>query len=204
MKNHGVNTIPVCPSQRIVGVLYGAGVLLLLVVLAACTGTAPAPVIVEPVAPQVCPEPEPQACVPVVNVAEQAALQKLALANEWHDTKRYVSAFEAYEAVLAENVSPMVDAYALFGLVAMRLDRNSSTYDRESAGLTMHVLRQRAAGAKGTEASELAQLLMFSARAMVAADIDKDNVIVENRALRSELEQREDALKRLREVTLGR
>ena len=180
--------------------------LLLVVGLAACTSSAvsrPVDIVDNQAGGEQCSN-EPQICLPDVDLVEEAALRKLALANEWHNDKKYDSAFEAYEAVLAENASPLTDAYALFGLVSMRLDRNSESYGRETALMTMHVLEQRAEEALNGDAADVARLLLFSARTMIAADIDKDNVAAENRRLREENAQHEEALKRLREVTLGR
>lgn len=165
--------------------------------------------IKEPVQPvvnvqPVCPVVEVPACEPEVDLATEAALRKLALGNEWHSQTRYSAALEAYEAVLVENASLLADAYALWGIIALQLDRENPNYDRDKARTVAYVLDQRVRDAAKDEAVAEARLLWFSAQAMLTADVSKDNVVQENRKLRKELAEREEAIQRLRELTVGR
>ena len=148
--------------------------------------------------------PSPMACEPDIDLATESVLRKLALANEWHTAKQYQSAFEAYESALAEHSSLLSDAYALWGIIALRLDRENPAYSREAAQTAIYVLDQRAQQALTGEASNEARLLWFSAELMIAADISKDQVMAENIQLNKELAQREEAIQRLRELTLGK
>ena len=148
--------------------------------------------------------PSPMACEPDIDLATESVLRKLALANEWHTAKQYQSAFEAYESALAEHSSLLSDAYALWGIIALRLDRENPAYSREAAQTAIYVLDQRAQQALTGEASNEARLLWFSAELMIAADVSKDQVMAENIQLNKELAQREDAIQRLRELTLGK
>ena len=52
---------------------------------------------------ELCPQPEPVACEPVVDLAAEAALRKLVLGNDWHKERRYGAAMEAYESVLVSG-----------------------------------------------------------------------------------------------------
>ncbi|MGB5325689.1 MAG: hypothetical protein WBN40_09740 [Pseudomonadales bacterium] len=150
------------------------------------------------------PPPRPVVCEPEIDLATEAALRKLNLGNEWHREGRYEAAFEAYEAVLAEHASLLADAYALWGIIALRLDRDNPGYSRDAAQTVHYVLDQRAAEAVQGEATEEARLLWYSAKVMIDADASKDRVVEENRKLQSELEQRDEAIARLRELTVGR
>ena len=96
------------------------------------------------------------------------------------------------------------DAYALWGIIAVRLDRDNPNYSRESARTVSYVLDQRIRDGLPGEATAEAQLLKFSVDMMLAADVSKDNVVAENRKLEEELGQREEAIQRLRELTVGR
>ena len=146
----------------------------------------------------------PMACEPDIDLATESVLRKLALANEWHTAKQYQSAFEAYESALAEHSSLLSDAYALWGIIALRLDRENPAYSREAAQTAIYVLDQRAQQALTGEASNEARLLWFSAELIIAADVSKDQVMAENIQLNKELAQREEAIQRLRELTLGK
>lgn len=146
----------------------------------------------------------PLACEPDIDLATESSLRKLALANEWHSALQYQSAFEAYEAVLAEHSSLLSDAYALWGIIALRLDRENPDYNREAAQTAIYVLDQRAQQALTGEAANEARLLWFSTQLMIAADVSKDQVMSENIQLNKELAQREEAIQRLRELTLGK
>jgi hypothetical protein len=172
----------------------------------ACASTSPA-------AQQQCEVPAPLvttvqqaalACEPEIDLASEAAVRKLSLGNEWHGEGRYKAAFDAYEAVLAEHASLLTDAYALWGMVALRLDRDNPDYSRDAAQTVAYVLDQRAGDAINSETAAEARLLWFAAKIMIEADADKDRVIVENRKLEGELEQRDEAIQRLRELTVGR
>lgn len=159
------------------------------------------PVVSQPacpvVAPVACKQPEP-------DLATEAAVRKLVLGNDWHREGRYSAALEAYESVLVEQASLLADAYALWGIIALRLDRENPDYDRENAKTVSYVLDQRIRNAKVDEARAEARLLWFSVQTMLVADVSKDNVVTENLRLRKELAQREEAIQRLRELTVGR
>lgn len=146
-------------------------------------------------------------CVAKDSIGEQAvlsAMRKLALANDWHSEKRYKVSFDAYEAVLAEQVGDVTDAYALAGIIALRLDRDNPDYSREAAITANFVLEQRLNGAlEGSRGIE-ARMLKHAVKVMLDADISKDLVVAENRRLASELAERDEALQRLRELTVGR
>lgn len=209
MKNIYPNFIN-APQSRVVLVRASlwrvriVGVATLLVLLAACVSPPPAPTqqcIAPPVQPVVV-APTP-VCEPEIDLATEAALRKLNLGNEWHREGRYDASFEAYEAVLAEHASLLADAYALWGIVSLRLDRDNPAYSRDAAQTVAYVLDQRAADAVQGEAAEEARLLWYSVKVMLAADISKDKVVDQNRTLRKELEQREEAIQRLRELTVG-
>ncbi|NNC54518.1 MAG: hypothetical protein HKO07_02215, partial [Pseudomonadales bacterium] len=96
---------------------------LLVLALPACVAPPPPePCIIQQVMPASQPAP---ACEPEIDLATEAALRKLSLGNEWHREGRYDAAFEAYEAVLAEHASLLADAYALWGIISVRLDRDN-------------------------------------------------------------------------------
>ena len=48
-----------------------------------------------------------------------------------------------------------------------------------------------------------ARLLKYSAELMIKADLSKDEVIEENKTLIAEIAQRDEAIKRLRDLSLG-
>lgn len=188
-------------KPRIYRPLPTAMLLVLTAALAACASAPPpAPIYI---APEPAPIVEPIACEPEIDLGTESAMRKLALANEWHSEMRYESAFEAYESVLSEHASLLADAYALWGIIALRLDRDNPDYSREAAQTAIYVLDQRAKDALKTEAASEARLLWFSAQIMVEADVSKDKVVAENRELEAELAQRDEAIKRMRELTLG-
>lgn len=184
--------------------LQATTVAVLVVLMTACASAPPPP---PPPAVIAAPEPapiiEPIACEPEIDLATEAAVRKLKLANEWHKELRYESAFEAYEAVLAEHASLLSDAYALWGIISLRLDRDNPGYSREAAQTAIYVLDQRTQLALEGEAANEARLLWFSAQIMIEADVSKDKVVAQNRQLKEELAQRDEAIKRLRELTLG-
>lgn len=165
--------------------------------------TVQVPALTVPAQP-VCPIVEQAVCEPEPDSATEAAVRKLILGNEWHKEGRYGVALEAYESVLVEHASLLADAYALWGIMALRLDRNNPDYDRDKASTVSYVLNQRIRDALQGEAIAEARLLWFSAEAMLVADVSKDAVVVENRRLQEELAQREEAIQRLRELTVGR
>lgn len=178
----------------------------LLLALAACA--SPPPPSPAPIAEAVAPEPapivtEPLVCEPEIDLSTEAAMRKLSLANEWHSDGRYESAFEAYESVLSEHASLLADAYALWGIIALRLDRDNPDYSREAAQTAIYVLDQRIKDALDSEAASEARVLWYSTQIMVEADVSKDKVVIENRQLESELLQRDETIARMRELTLG-
>lgn len=180
---------------------------MMVVILTACASPAPPPPppkIIEPIVVPIAEVAEPEICEPDIDLATEAAVRKLALGNEWHREGRYAVALEAYESVLVEHASLLADGYALWGIIALRLDRDNPAYNREAARTVSYVLDQRIRDAVEGEATAEVGLLWFSVEVMLAADISKDNVVIENRRLRSELAQREEAIQRLRELTVGR
>ena len=90
------------------------------------------------------------------------------------------------------------------GIIALRLDRDNPDYSRESAVTVNFVLEQRLDGAADGDRNAEARLLRYAVKLMLDADVSKDNVVAENRRLASELAERDEALQRLREVTVGR
>ena len=86
----------------------------------------------------------------------------------------------------------------------MRLDRENPAYSREAAQTAIYVLDQLVQQALTGEASNEARLLWFSAELMITSDVSKDQVMAENVQLNKELAQREEAIQRLRELTLGK
>ena len=85
----------------------------------------------------------PEACEDELGEREQLIFNQLALAIDWHAEGRYSSAMEAYEAVLADDFSIKSNAYALWGIISLRLDRNNQDYDRDAAALVFNVLQKR-------------------------------------------------------------
>ncbi|MBT8140270.1 MAG: hypothetical protein KJP25_10910 [Gammaproteobacteria bacterium] len=189
-------------KRRLHPLKIAIGLLLVLCLPACVAPPPPEPCIIQQVMPEPAPAPLP-VCEPEIDLATEAALRKLSLGNEWHREGRYKAAFQAYEAVLAEHASLLADAYALWGIIAVRLDRDNPDYSRDAAQTVAYVLDQRAADAVQGEAAEEARLLWFSAKIMIEADVSKDKVIEQNRQLKKELEQRDEAIARLRELTVG-
>lgn len=194
-------------QQRIQHAFKHAGSIALGMGLLGCAASATAPATVQALEPV----PAHQAvavaaaeCEPEIDLLTEAAMRKLQLGNEWHLEKRYTVSLEAYEAVLAEHASLLADAYALSGILALRLDRDNPDYSRESAQTVGQVLQQRIEAALQGEAAQEARLLWFAAQVMLEADVSKDKVVADNRYLRAELAQRDEALQRLRELTVGR
>ena len=137
------------------------------------------------------------------NAALTKAINRLTLAHQRHERGDYATALEIYEAVLVDNVSLLSDAYALLGLIALGLDRDNPAYSRETASNTLHVFHQRIDQAAMTNVANEARLLRLTASLLVKADMDKDQVMLENSQLLDELAQRDEAIKRLRELTLA-
>ena len=137
------------------------------------------------------------------NAALTKAINQLILAHQRHEQGDYAAALEIYEAVLVDNASVLSDAYALLGLIALGLDRDNPAYSRETASNTLHVFHQRIDQAAMTDVANEARLLRLTASLLVKADVDKDQVMLENSQLLDELAQRDEAIKRLRELTLA-
>lgn len=205
------------PERSAIHIVLALGLSL----LTACASTASPPVVEKaaiqtesPYSPTATPgalaaeiaaAPIPEAdCETEPDLSLEAVQRKLALGNDWHKEKRYQVALEAYESVLVDHASLITDAYALWGIIALRLDRDNPDYDRETARTVAYVLEQRASDALKSDAAATAQLLWFSAKVMLDADVSKDNVVNENRQLRGELAKREEAIQKLRELTVGR
>ena len=137
------------------------------------------------------------------DAALTTAINQLILAHQMHEQGDYAAALEVYEAVLVDKVSPLSDAYALLGLIALGLDRDNPSYSRETASNTLHVFHQRIDQAAMTDVANQARLLRLTASLLVKADVNKDQVMLENSQLLDELAQRDEAIKRLRELTLA-
>ena len=137
------------------------------------------------------------------NAALTTAINQLILAHQMHEQGDYAAALEIYEAVLVDKASVLSDAYALLGLIALGLDRDNPAYSRETASNTLHVFHQRIDQAAMTDVANEARLLRLTASLLVKADVNKDQVMLENSQLLDELAQRDEAIKRLRELTLA-
>ena len=137
------------------------------------------------------------------NAALTTAINQLILAHQMHEQGDYDAALEIYEAVLVDKASVLSDAYALLGLIALGLDRDNPAYSRETASNTLHVFHQRIDQAAMTDVANEARLLRLTASLLVKADVNKDQVMLENSQLLDELAQRDEAIKRLRELTLA-
>ena len=137
------------------------------------------------------------------NASLTTAINQLILAHQMHEQGDYAAALEIYEAVLVDEASVLSDAYALLGLIALGLDRDNPAYSRETASNTLHVFHQRIDQAAMTDVANEARLLRLTASLLVKADVNKDQVMLENSQLLDELAQRDEAIKRLRELTLA-
>ena len=137
------------------------------------------------------------------NAALTTAINQLILAHQMHEQGDYAAALEIYEAVLVDKASVLSDAYALLGLIALGLDRDNPAYSRETASNTLHVFHQRIDQAAMADVANEARLLRLTASLLVKADVNKDQVMLENSQLLDELAQRDEAIKRLRELTLA-
>ena len=137
------------------------------------------------------------------NAALTTAINQLILAHQMHEQGDYAAALEIYEAVLVDKASVLSDAYALLGLIGLGLDRDNPAYSRETASNTLHVFHQRIDQAAMTDVANEARLLRLTASLLVKADVNKDQVMLENSQLLDELAQRDEAIKRLRELTLA-
>tara|TARA_S200000501_G_scaffold376702_1_gene432465 strand:+ start:27380 stop:27955 length:576 start_codon:yes stop_codon:yes gene_type:complete len=137
------------------------------------------------------------------NAALTSSIKQLVLAHQKHEEGNYAAALELYEAVLVDKASLLSDAYALLGLIAMGLDRDNPAYSRERASNTLHVFHQRIEQAAKTDVANEARLLRLTASLLLKADVNKDQVMLENSQLLDELAQRDEAIKRLRELTLA-
>ena len=137
------------------------------------------------------------------NAGLATAINQLILAYQKHEQGNYAVALEIYEAVLVDRASLLIDAYALLGLIALGLDRDNPAYSRETASNTLHVLHQRIDQTAKTDVANEARLLCLTASLLLKADVNKDQVMLENSQLLDELAQRDEAIKRLRELTLA-
>jgi len=117
---------------------------------------------------------------------------------------------KAFEAVLAEENGLQSDSFALWGMINLFLDRSYKQYSRDEAKTVLSVFKQKLdqaiyeSAAIGRSAPiEEARLLSNAMDVLFKADESKDNVVAENQRLREELANKEQALKRLRELTVG-
>ena len=115
----------------------------------------------------------------------------------------YATAREKYEAILAAADGQHADAFALWGLINLFLDRDNPDYSREDAENAYDVLVSRVASANSGEPVEELRLIQAAVKALIVADASKDQVVIENASLRRELSNREEAISRLRELTVG-
>ena len=129
--------------------------------------------------------------------------KRLVLANNFHSSKKYSQAYEIYESILANQDNLLANIYAIWGVVALKIDRDNPEYDRQSASRYLDIMEERIQNTKQQKTIYEAKLLKFSAELMVQADYSKDTVIDENKVLIAEIAQRDEAIKRLRELSLG-
>lgn len=151
----------------------------------------------------------PPVCVPKEDpeqVQKAEALRKLALGQSWHAERRYDVAMRAYESSLAENASPLSDVYALWGMLNLLVDRDNPDYSRDRAQQAYYVIESRVARLKqinDAESSAEADMIMRSAQKLLDADQSKDIVVNQNKRLAAELAKKEEALEKLKALTLG-
>ena len=179
----------------------------ILLALAASASPPPPPVV----------QPEPVVCEPEIIVKELEVIvdrlpkeskRKLTMAMEAHRGDYHTLARESYESVLADASGLQSDSFALWGLVNLFLDRDYADYNRDSAKTVLSVLEQKLEDAsqvpvKEVRATEEARLLLTAMKVLFDADVSKDKVVAENGRLRRELANREEAISRLRELTVG-
>lgn len=115
----------------------------------------------------------------------------------------YPAARSVYESVLAQQYGLQVDALALWGLVNLAIDRNNPDYSREDAATIQSALSGRLSIAADDPLQQEARLVLASIKTLLIADRGKDTVVEENVLLKKELENREEAIDRLRELTVG-
>ena len=175
----------------------------------ACASQPPQP------EPAVIPEP---VCEPEVVVQEKEVIvdrlpgetkRKLTTAMEAHRGDYFELSRESYESVLADGAGLQSDAFALWGMVTLFLDRDYSEYSRDNAKTVLSVMEHKLTKASEVpendiRATEEARLLLTAMKVLFAADIAKDDVVAENKKLRSELANRDQAISRLRELTVGK
>ncbi len=188
-------------------VLY-AIISMALILLAGCSSSpqqAPVPVVPTPVC-------EPEIVIKerevVVDRLGEDVKRKLAMAMEAHRSRYYDVSRESYESVLADGAGLQSDSFALWGLITLFLDRDYSEYSRDNAETVLavldHKLQKATEPAAGdVRATEEARLLLAAMKVLFDADVAKDGVVAENRRLRSELANRDEAISRLRELTVG-
>ena len=174
-----------------------------LLLLQACTSPAPSePVVLEPVA--VC-EPEIRVVEKEVVVGRMAsdAVNALNEAARLAFVGDFAGAKELYEEILANQYGLHVDALALWGLANLALDRENPDYSREDAATVEKALSGRLSMSQDDPLQHEARLVLSTVKSLLIADRGKDTVVEENRLLRGELANREEAIDRLRELTVG-
>lgn len=187
---------------------YPIQLLIVLCTVSACSSTQPQPqpvVVAEPVC-------EPEIIVRekevIIDRLPQETKRKLKTAMEAYKAQYFDLSRASYEDVLADAAGLQSDAFALWGMVTLFLDRDYKEYSRDNAKTVMAVMQHKLNKAsevpvKDVRATEEARLLLAAMKVLFDADIAKDNVVAENRRLREELANRDQAISRLRELTVG-
>ena len=134
---------------------------------------------------------------------KKSMYKRLLSANNFHGSKQYNQSYEIYESILADQENLLANIYALWGIIALNIDRNNPKYDRGMAIVSLDVMERRIKGSNQFKLIYEAKLLKYSAELMIKADLSKDNVIEENKVLIAEITQRDEAIKRLRDLSLG-
>ena len=130
-------------------------------------------------------------------------IDDLTSANNFHQSQQYNEAHEIYESILVDQENMLANIYALWGIIALKVDRDNPDYDRAIANVSLDVMEKRINKIVHNVLAHEARLLKYSAELMIKADLSKDEVIEENKALIAEIAQRDEAIKRLRDLSLG-
>ena len=130
-------------------------------------------------------------------------IDDLTSANNFHQSKQYNEAHDIYESILVDQENMLANIYALWGIIALKVDRDNPDYDRAIANVSLDVMEERINKIEHYVLAHEARLLKYSAEFMIKADLSKDEVIEENKTLITEIAQRDEAIKRLRDLSLG-
>jgi tetratricopeptide (TPR) repeat protein len=131
---------------------------------------------------------------------EHRLLPELVEANALYEEKKYPEAVQAYEHVLVVSDVPEFTIQALIGLAKLRLMNETGLVDVEVANMVMQELERRLNDAElleeyYTEVSLLNSILGYERS---IRQLRKDN-----RELREELGRKDEAIKSLKELTVG-